>query len=259
MKLSPVTVVPLDALARPRAQSLSLLEPEPVPRSDDAALCEALVFAFATGDAGQALERAVDETPFPPSPWQGSDFAADVFLAELIERCLCAPTSGRASLSRPTLLLRVLSSPPASVMTARFRQDVFAELLARGDLETSLETLRGLLAALRGLLAKPAGLRIDALERRLAVLRAVRDVVELAATAFKGATSALSRVHAWGEETRAQPGYQRLVELVAYEECTAEVDVRLRLGIDGSGLVYASGPDAAASNPASANRKCWNQ
>ena len=33
----------------------------------------------------------------------------------------------------------------------------------------------------------------------------------------------------------------------------------LRLGIDGSGLAYASGPDASASNPADLNRKCWNQ
>jgi type IV pilus assembly protein PilE len=33
----------------------------------------------------------------------------------------------------------------------------------------------------------------------------------------------------------------------------------LRLGIGSSGLAYASGPDAAASNPADVNRKCWNQ
>lgn|SRR5450755_3783573 len=33
----------------------------------------------------------------------------------------------------------------------------------------------------------------------------------------------------------------------------------LRLGLDGSSLSYASGPDATASNPAEANRKCWNQ
>ncbi len=33
----------------------------------------------------------------------------------------------------------------------------------------------------------------------------------------------------------------------------------LRLGVDGSGIVYASGPDASASNSAVINRKCWNQ
>ena len=33
----------------------------------------------------------------------------------------------------------------------------------------------------------------------------------------------------------------------------------LRLVQRGSGLVYASGPDAAASNPADVNRRCWNQ
>jgi type IV pilus assembly protein PilE len=33
----------------------------------------------------------------------------------------------------------------------------------------------------------------------------------------------------------------------------------LRLSVAGAGLVYASGPDATASNPAAVNRKCWNQ
>jgi type IV pilus assembly protein PilE len=33
----------------------------------------------------------------------------------------------------------------------------------------------------------------------------------------------------------------------------------LRLVVAGGSVVYASGPDAAASNPAAVNRKCWNQ
>ena len=33
----------------------------------------------------------------------------------------------------------------------------------------------------------------------------------------------------------------------------------LRLVVAGGSVVYASGPDAAASNAATVNRKCWNQ
>jgi len=33
----------------------------------------------------------------------------------------------------------------------------------------------------------------------------------------------------------------------------------LRLSVAGASVVYASGPDAAASNAAAVNRKCWNQ
>ena len=33
----------------------------------------------------------------------------------------------------------------------------------------------------------------------------------------------------------------------------------LRLVVAGGSVVYASGPDAAASNAAAVNRKCWNQ
>lgn len=233
MKLSPPTTAPPAALtARPRT-TLSLLEPELAPRTDDATLRETLLFAFATGDAGLALDRAVETTPLAPTPWQAEDFASDVFLAELIERCLPLTVLGQSVPRTGSLLLRILSAPPAHAETARFRQEVLKELLLRPELRVSAEAMLGKLAMLRGLLAKPVGLRIDALERRLAVLRAIRDVVELAATGFLSGTSALARVHAWGEETRAEPGYRRLVELLAYEECTAEVDVRLRLGVDG--------------------------
>ena len=33
----------------------------------------------------------------------------------------------------------------------------------------------------------------------------------------------------------------------------------LRLAVAGGSVVYASGPDAATSNPAAVNRKCWNR
>ncbi|MDQ2734777.1 MAG: prepilin-type N-terminal cleavage/methylation domain-containing protein [Pseudomonadota bacterium] len=33
----------------------------------------------------------------------------------------------------------------------------------------------------------------------------------------------------------------------------------LRLGVAGSDLSYASGPDASASNPDDVNRRCWNR
>jgi type IV pilus assembly protein PilE len=51
-------------------------------------------------------------------------------------------------------------------------------------------------------------------------------------------------------------------ELVATASGTQARDATcrtMRLGIDGSNLAYASGPDASASNPDDVNRRCWNR
>jgi DNA mismatch repair protein MutS2 len=227
-----ISHVPLSA----RPPVLSILEPSlPAPHDarEPAALREALVFAFATGDAGDSLDRAVEGTPLSASDWQPEDFVGDVFLTSLIERTLPLSVLGQTQPRTGTLLLRILSSPPADVATTRFRQAVFAELLSRDSLRLAAEQLLAKLLHLRATLAKSGGVRIDALERRLSILRSVRDIIELAASGFAGTTSALARVARWGEATKREPSYARLVELLAYEECTAEVDVRLRLGVDG--------------------------
>ncbi len=191
------------------------------------------MFAFATGDAGDALDRAVERAALRESPWQAEDFADDVFLPDLILRCLPVTALGQTLPRSGSLMRRILSAPPADPATARFRQRTFAELLATDGLRERCEQLLVKLSVFRALLVKPVGVRLDALDRRLSVLRAVRDVVVLAQTGFGGTRSGLAQIDVWGAAMTAEPGYERLLELLAYEECTAEVDVRLRLGVDG--------------------------
>ena len=213
--------------------SLSLLDPSPFDRADERTLREALLFAFATGDAGDTLDRAIDQMPLAESSWQPEDFARDVFLQEVLDRCLTVQVDGKGAQRCGSLLFRILSAPPLERAVVQFRQNIFTELLARPGLRDSLEDMYGKLSQLRSLLAKTGALRIDPLERRLSILRLVRDVVALACEGFVGATSGLGRVATWGAWAASHPAYGRLKELLAYEECTAEVDVRLRLGIDG--------------------------
>jgi DNA mismatch repair protein MutS2 len=211
--------------------SLSLLDVDASEPPDD--LHEALVFAFATGDGGDALDRAVAQAKLPKSLWSLEEFASDVFLHELIDRCFPVVALGQTLPRSGALLYRILSQPPADARVTRFRQDVLVELLSHDGLRMRAEQLLSSLARFRGMLSNKAGVRADAIERRLSILRAYRDVVLLACAGFSGLSSGLSRIDAWGKATAREPAFTRLVELLAYEEGTAEIDVRLRLGFDG--------------------------
>ena len=63
------------------------------------------------------------------------------------------------------------------------------------------------------------------------------------------------------EVTRQRP--PRRTKIVATATGTQAHDIACRsirlAQVVGSGLVFASGPDSAASNAPDANRKCWNQ
>ena len=131
------------------------------------------------------------------------------------------------------LVLRVLEAPPEDPAVVPFRQAIFAELVERPAARLAAEQLYARLVHLRALLSKTGAVRIDPFERRLAILRTIRDVVAIAASGFVGAKSGLARLDAWGRATQSTSGHARLVELLAYEENVAELDLRVRLGFDG--------------------------
>jgi DNA mismatch repair protein MutS2 len=212
--------------------TLTLLDLVPVVRVDEAALRQTLIFAFATGDVGDTLAQVVDQMAVISSSWDPKDFASEVFLDVLLERAFPLHIDGKAFPKSAVLLHRILCSPPTDRSVTAFRQEILRELVEEPERRSAVERLYRQLFHLRGLLTRTGATRVDPFERRLAVLRALRDVV-IAAGDLHGARSGLSRVGTWGTEVRATPGYARLVELLAYEEGSAEIDVRLRLGFDG--------------------------
>jgi DNA mismatch repair protein MutS2 len=213
--------------------TLTLLDLVPVVRVDEAALRQTLVFAFATGDVGDALAQVVDQMAVISSSWDPKDFASEVFLDVLLERAFPLHIEGKAFPKSIVLLRRILCSPPTDPSVTAFRQEILGELVQQSEVRSAVERLYLQLFHLRGLLTRTSATRVDPFERRLAVLRALRDVVVIAADDLRGARSGLSRVGTWGAEVKATPGYAHLVELLAYEEGSAEIDVRLRLGFDG--------------------------
>lgn len=216
-----------------KSQFLSLLDPIPFSRVDEDGLSRVIAFAFATGDVGDGLERILDSMPIAPSTWDPAEFADDIFLRTVVSSCLTVKAEGQAHPAHPSLLLRLLGSPPADPAVVTFRQNVLAELATDLELRTMFEKLYGTLVALRGLLSRSgAGARIDAFHRRLEVLRRIKSTVELTLV-FERASSGLMRLGEWGRSVAGSESYARLLELLDYENSSSEVDVRLSLGFDG--------------------------
>jgi hypothetical protein len=60
----------------------------PFRRIDVEGTVRALSFAFSSGDVGDSFVRALDRAELAPSGFAPGDFADDVFLRELVARCL---------------------------------------------------------------------------------------------------------------------------------------------------------------------------
>jgi DNA mismatch repair protein MutS2 len=71
-------------------------------------------------------------------------------------------------------------------------------------------------------------------QHRVDVLRALKGVLEGISTRFATATSALGRIHELGSSIVAKKTFEDLAALLAHEDGLADVDLRLRIGSDGS-------------------------
>src|SRR6188768_2936594 len=106
-------------------QPADLLEPTPRLRLDARLFAETLTFAFATGSTPEAFERVLKSYAPGPSSFDAELFARDLFLKDLVARCLCTPREGRDRyplLQRP--LLTLLSRPSTHAETLSFRHQV---------------------------------------------------------------------------------------------------------------------------------------
>jgi DNA mismatch repair protein MutS2 len=217
-----------------RGSPLSLLDPHPFCRVNEPELQSSLAFAFATGEVGDDFERLVDRMELSPSAWDKAEFARDVFLPELVDRCLPVVAGGKVYPTGKMLLLRLLSQPPKDRAVVDFRHAIFRELVDAPHLRAATERLYALIVEARSLLARTGiGLRLDANRRRLDVLRTVGEIIDTAAADFPGASSGLKRIGVWGRTMRGSLGYVRLRSLLAYEKNTCELDLRVHIGFDG--------------------------
>ncbi len=200
-------------------------------RIDLAAVREALVFAFATGASQEVFDGVLAGAALPPSTWKRGAFARDLYVDELVDKAFKVHAGGRTYPPCTRYLTRLVSEPPSDGRDVELRRVVLAELVASSSIRDDLERVYVALVKLRALLCttrQPAP-RV----RRVEILRAAREIFDLLAGSFAGATSALVRLREFGSAVMAGEGYRRLVALLDHDEHQASLDLRVRVGADG--------------------------
>jgi DNA mismatch repair protein MutS2 len=212
-----------------------LLEPVPRPRVDARLFSETLTFAFATGSSPEAFERVLKSYNPGHSSFDPELFARDLFVKDLVARCLCVTGEKRDRyplLQRP--LLALLTHPSSDQSTLEFRHQVLRTLCDEPDkaraLEQSWAEIRYLFELFQGGERARHG---AAVLRRLDILRAFRSTLDKLHDAFETASGPLSRVRSFASSVRESGAWGHLGNLLDYENNLATVDVRVRLGHDG--------------------------
>jgi DNA mismatch repair protein MutS2 len=216
-------------------QPPDLLEPKPRLRLDARLFAETLTFAFATGNSPEAFERVLKSYDPGRSTFEPELFARDLFVKDLVARCLCPSTDKRDRhplLQRP--LLALLTHPVSDPATLALRHQVLRDLTIVPELARSLEKswadIRYLFDLFQGGERARHG---AAVQRRLDILRAFRTTLEKLEHSFAAAKGPLARVRSFARAVRATEGWAHLQSLLDYENNLATVDLQVRIGHDG--------------------------
>lgn len=218
--------------AAPEDPSVDLVHARPRVRVDVALLRQNLRFAFESGDAGGAFERAVTEAPIGASAFDPDDFAEHLYLEELVNNCFGVDIDEQPFTISDAYLIRMLSYPPREPADCALRQESLQALVEDPRLRRGVERLYLALRKLRGLLdERPIGYG-ETVRRKIEMLETLRDVVDRAADLPASDTS-LDRLRAFGRRATDNPALSRLRQLLDFERHLATVHVRLQLGADG--------------------------
>jgi DNA mismatch repair protein MutS2 len=216
------------------ARVIDLLHAEARAWGDLRGCAELVRFAFEGGDCAGVFDTLIEALPLAPTDFAAESFASQLYLDELIQHCLRVKVGDAVLRTNTKLLRRILETPPAEPIDCGARQSVLRELVERPELRTHLETLYVALRALRDALELATVAEPNLVRRKIGVLVALERCVNAMADGFDGATSLLARLRAKGQAIRASEAWARLVQLVDVEGNIATVDVRVRLGSDGT-------------------------
>ncbi len=217
-----------DGLAGP-----DLLHDQPRRWGDLKGARELVRFAYEGGDCAGVFDTLIDATPLAPSSFDAPAFAPQLYFDELIAKCFRIEVEGRRYDVADRLLTRILSAPPEDALDVAARQEVFAELVERPELRADLERFYVSIRKLRSALEAGRTEEPSPIRRKLQVLEALRDSIDALADGFASTGSLLGRLRASGEAMRDGDAYERLAQLLDFDDNMATVDIRLRLGADG--------------------------
>lgn len=212
-----------------------LLAAAPTLRLDRREMREAIVFAFAAGEGGSAVDRLIAEAAPCDTTFDPARFEAGLFLEELVRRSFPVSIDGEAVRVDPAYLVRTLAHPPRDPESVAFRRRVLEELVEKPQTRADLEQTYLDIRALRELMTTPAhGSFLEQHHHRVETLRSLSNAVTGMAHRFEAATSGLARLRTYGRALEEADAFRDLSSLLDYEDGLATVDLRLRVGSDGS-------------------------
>jgi DNA mismatch repair protein MutS2 len=204
-------------------------------RVDSADMRRAIAFAFATGVSGGLFADALEKRKLAPSTWIPASFVNDLFVADFVSCCM----KPRAEKSDEPLvsaqhLVNLLANPPSDDAVVSYRRTILAELSRAPALRNELERVYAALRKFRSLLEGASGVgKWDTNRRQLDILVAVKETIDALAEGFQSAKSPLAELGKFGAEIRATEPYESLADLLRYDESSATLDLRVKVGADG--------------------------
>jgi DNA mismatch repair protein MutS2 len=211
-----------------------LLHAEPRAWGDLRGAVQLVRIAYEGGDPVGGIDALVEELPLAPSGFGADPLTAQLFLDDLVRACLHVVIGGRRLMPRTAVLRRILERPPAEAADTAARQRVLAELVERPALRGDLERLYLAVCRLREALIAGGSTAPNVVRRKVEVLVALQAGVNALADGFADSGSALARLRAMGAAIRSRPEWALLTQVIDLEGNLATVDLRVRLGSDGT-------------------------
>lgn len=206
-----------------------LLHPHPICRINRDRTRKAIIMAFSGGASGGLFAEALAEASIAPSTWAPNAYARDVFLTEFVAQCFKIRIGREDCLLHSAHLVKLLANPPTDPQIVQFRRSILAQLAQAPEQRKEVEQLYLALRRLRARLEDTTGSgKWDAQRRQLDILQLLKDIVDALAK------SGLERLRAYGSRIQASEPYRSLSDLLAYDEHLATLDLKIRVGADGS-------------------------
>jgi DNA mismatch repair protein MutS2 len=213
---------------------IDLLNPIPAVIIDKERLAWALDFGFVGGTTTGVLGRALSQAPIAASDWDPAHFADTLFVSDLINTCMKVRIEGFSPVVDKKFLIRLMTQPPKDLQVLGFRRAILQELAEDKKLRARFNQTYSDLYRLRALFDPIKQVtELDDRTRRLDILSSIRDLFERMSEGFEHCKSGLARLDRFADYARSSAGYDRLCELLDYENHLASVDLKLRLGADG--------------------------
>lgn len=212
---------------------VDLLHETPLAPTGIDVLRASLRFAFESGDAGGMLRAAVDRAPVAPSSWEPEGFSHGLFLPELVSTCFTIKVGNVRFEPSRERLQRIVTRPPDDIRDVHLRQEVLRELDSKPTLRACLGEAYADLRTLRNLLDEQPMTPGETIRRKVEVLGVIQSFFDRCDEGLHGASSAVSRLHAFAQRVRSTDAYGRLNQVLDFDRNMAQVEVRVVVGSDG--------------------------